>query len=127
MCNDCEQSGAGNCGPCPNKLDDAAKIERQINERIGEDRQTFIGALYAKAETSHLKRIEALVILQATLAEMLVPAIEGLKLEEAQIEPGSIARANAALFVEMAEELRTEALKVVDHYMANCRLVVVPR
>lgn len=108
-------------------FDEFTDIERQINARIAEDRQTFVGALYAKAETSHLKRVEALVILQATLAEMLVPAVEGLKQEEDKIEPGSIARANAHLMVEIADELRVEALKVVDHYMANCRLVIVPK
>lgn len=92
-----------------------------------ERRLAFVGALYAKAETSHLKRVDALLILQATLAEMLVPAIEGLKLEASHIQPGSIARVNADLMVEIAEELRTEALKVVDHAMANTRLVLVPR
>lgn len=92
-----------------------------------EARLAFVGALYAKAESSHLKRSEALIILHATLAEMLVPAIVGLKLEAMRIEPLSIPRHNADLMVEIAEELRAEALKVVDHAMANTRLVIIPR
>lgn len=96
-------------------------------KKLGDSRLAFVGALYAKAETSYLKRIDALLILQATLAEMLVPAIEGLKMERDAIEPGSIPRHNADLMIEIAEELRAEALRIVDHHMANSRLVVVPR
>lgn len=108
-------------------LDEAQKIERALNEGINEKRMIYIGALYAKAETSHLRRVDALIILQATLAEMLVPAIEGLKLEAAQIEEGTIPRFNADLMVEIAEELRKEALRVVDHAVANSKLIIVPK
>lgn len=92
-----------------------------------EARLAFVGALYAKAETSHLKRVDALLILQATLAEMLVPAIEGLKMEARAIEPFSIPRRNADLMIEIAEELRAEALQMVDHAMASTSLILVPR
>lgn len=92
-----------------------------------ERRLAFVGGLYAKAEVRHLRKIDALVILQATLAEMLDNTIPGLQEEADKVEPGSIARFNADLMVEMAKELRIEALRAVDHAMANSTLVVVPR
>jgi hypothetical protein len=104
---------------------EAEKITAALS--LSDKRLAFVGGLYAKAEVSHLKRIEALVILQATLAEMLHEMIPGLKAEAEKIEPGSISRANALLMVEIAEELHREAVLSVDHAMKNSRLIVVPR
>jgi hypothetical protein len=126
-------SGAGNCGPCPNKkseitgviLDEAKDIQAALSR--DERRLAFIGGLCAKAEVSHLKKIEALVILQGTLAEMLSQTIPGLQEEADKVEPGSIARFNADLMVEIAKEVQREALNVIDHAMANSKLIIMPR
>jgi hypothetical protein len=149
--------GAGEgCGPCPEKrtaefegkrievcphkpptvdgkpveisgavIDEANRLQAALSR--DEKRLAFIGGLCAKAETSHLKKIEALVILQGTLAEMLAQTIPGLVEEAEKVEPGSIARFNADLMVEIAKEVQAEALRVIDHAMANSKLIVVPR
>lgn len=117
-----------NEGPrSPLSLDDFKRKGEQVKAIMDERRLAFVGGLYAKAEVRHLRKIDALVILQATLAEMLDNTIPGLQEEADKVEPGSIARFNADLMVEMAKELRIEALRAVDHAMANSTLVVVPR
>jgi hypothetical protein len=110
-------------GPIIEKAVD--EIEKTLSQ--ADRRKAFIGGLYAKAEVSHLKRVEATVILSATFAEMIEQTIPGLEDEEAKLEPGCIARANVALMIEIARAMREESLAMVDAAMASSRLIVVPR
>jgi hypothetical protein len=105
----------------------AAVAAREANLNHAEKRLAFIGGLYAKAEVSHLKRVEATVILSATFAEMIEQTIPGLEDEERKLEPGCIARANVALMIEIAKAMHEESLAMVDAAMASSRLIVVPR